>query len=298
MTWQDALTDFKLYLKIECGLTENSIINYEFDVKKLIAFVKDFQLDALPHTIEDKDVKAFVYSISKILNARSQARLISALKRFFDYMIYEGLRKDNPMALIEAPKMGQKLPEVLSVDEIDRLISAVDLSHPQGERNRAILETLYACGLRVSELTNLQISNLFFDEGFIKVHGKGRKERFIPINTRAMKFIDLYLEHFRYHQTAQPKETDILFLNRRGKRLTRAMVFTIIKDLAKVCDLKKNVSPHTFRHSFATHLLENGADLRAIQQMLGHESIITTEIYTHLDRTHLRQVMDNFHPLA
>lgn len=298
MTWQDALNDFKLYLKIECGLTENSIINYEFDVKKLIAFIDDFQLEVLPYNMKDQDVKAFVYSISKILNARSQARLISALKRFFDYLIYEGLRKDNPMALIEAPRLGQKLPEVLSVDEIDQLISAIDLSHPQGERNRAILETLYACGLRVSELTNLQISNLFFDEGFIKVHGKGRKDRFIPINTRAKKYINLYLEHFRYHQEAQPKESDILFLNRRGKRLTRAMVFTIIKGLVKACDFKKNVSPHTFRHSFATHLLENGADLRAIQQMLGHESIITTEIYTHLDKTHLRHVINNFHPLA
>ena len=298
MTWNDALHEFKFYLKVECGLTENSVINYEFDVKKLIGYVKEFDVDASPKSIQHEDIKSFIYSLSKLLNARSQARLISALKRFFDYLIYEGLREDNPMELIEAPKLGQKLPEVLSINEIDQLIEAIDLSHPQGERNRAILETLYACGLRVSELINLQLSNLFFEEGFIKVEGKGRKERFIPINKRAIKFINFYLEHYRYHQTPQPKETDILFLNRRGKRLTRAMIFTIIKRLAETINLKKNISPHTFRHSFATHLLENGADLRAIQQMLGHESIITTEIYTHLDKSHLRQVIDNFHPLS
>jgi len=298
MTWEDALTEFKFYLKVESGLTENSVVNYEFDLKKLMAYLKEFNIEAPPKQINHEDVKSFVYSVSKALNARSQARLISALRRFFDYLIYEGIRKDNPMELIEAPKLGQKLPEVLSIKEIDQLIGAIDLSHPQGERNRAMLETLYACGLRVSELINLQLSNLFFEEGFIKVHGKGRKDRFIPINRRAIKYINLYLEHYRNHQAPQPKETDILFLNRRGKRLTRAMVFTVIKNLAAAIHLKKNISPHTFRHSFATHLLENGADLRAIQQMLGHESIITTEIYTHLDKSHLRQVIDNYHPLA
>jgi len=298
MTWEDAQNEFKFYLKVECGLTDNSVVNYEFDLKKLRTYLKDFSIEVTPEAIDHEDLKAFVYAVSKVLNARSQARLISALRRFFDYLIYEGIRKDNPMELIEAPKLGRKLPEVLSVNEIDQLIGAIDLSHPQGERNRAILETLYACGLRVSELINLQLSNLFFEEGFIKVHGKGRKDRFVPINKRAIKFINFYLEHDRNHQTPQPKETDILFLNRRGKRLTRAMIFTIIKRLAETINLKKIISPHTFRHSFATHLLENGADLRAIQQMLGHESIITTEIYTHLDKSHLRQVIDKFHPLS
>ena len=298
MTWTDALNEFKFYLKVECGLTENSVINYEFDLKKLIAYSKESNEKLTPQNIQNDDITSFIYAVSKILNARSQARLISGLKRFFDYLIYEGIRQDNPMQLIEAPKLGQKLPEVLSTAEIDQLIEAIDLSHPQGERNRAILETLYACGLRVSELINLQLSNLFFEEGFIKVLGKGRKERFVPINKRAIKFINFYVEHYRNHQTPQPKDTDILFLNRRGKRLTRAMIFTIIKRLAENIQLKKNISPHTFRHSFATHLLENGADLRAIQQMLGHESIITTEIYTHLDKSHLRQVIDKFHPLS
>lgn len=298
MTWQQALNDFKLYLKIDCGLTENSILNYEFDIKKLMAYLKEFNSDSRPETIEEDELKSFVYAVSKILNARSQARLISGLKRFFDYLIFEKTRADNPMSLIESPKIGQKLPEVLSLSEIDKMIACIDLSHPQGERNRAIIETLYACGLRVSELTNLKLSDLFFEEGFIKVHGKGRKDRFVPINLSAVKFINLYIDSVRLHQKPKLGESDILFLNRRGHRLTRAMIFTMIKHLAKEANIKKNVSPHTFRHSFATHLLENGADLRAIQMMLGHESIITTEIYTHLDKTHLRDVIESFHPMA
>jgi len=298
MTWHQALDDFKLYLKIECGLTENSILNYEFDIKKLIQYLFEFNNQSDPESIEEEELKQFIYAVSKVLNARSQARLISGLKRFFDYLIFEKLRKDNPMALIEAPKIGQKLPEVLSMNEIDRMIGSIDLTHPQGERNRAIVELLYACGLRVSELTNLKISDLFFEEGFIKVHGKGRKDRFIPINENAIKYINIYKDQIRIHQKTQPGESDILFLNRRGRRLTRAMVFTITKQLAKEANISKTVSPHTFRHSFATHLLENGADLRAIQQMLGHESIITTEIYTHLDKSHLKTVIDRFHPLS
>ncbi len=298
MTWQHALDDFKMYLKIECGLSENSILNYEYDIKKLMAYLKEFEQDISPELIGEDQLKAFIYEISKLINARSQARLISGLKRFFDYLIFEDLRTSNPMAQIESPKIGQKLPEVISTTEIDQLIAGIDLSHPQGERNRAIIETLYACGLRVSELTNLKLSDLFFEEGFIKVHGKGSKDRFIPINSRAVKYINLYVDHIRSHQDAQSGETDILFLNRRGKRLSRAMIFTLVKQLAKISNLKKTISPHTFRHSFATHLLENGADLRAIQQMLGHESIITTEIYTHLDKTHLKGVIDKFHPLS
>jgi len=298
MTFQQALDDFKLYLKIECGLTENSILNYEFDIKKLMAYLKEFNVDTTPEGIDEEQLKTFIYAMSKVINARSQARLISGLKRFFDYLIFEDDRTSNPMALIESPKIGQKLPEVLSTAEIDKLIACIDLTHPQGERNRAIIETLYACGLRVSELTNLKLSDLFFDEGFIKVHGKGQKDRFVPINSDAINYINLYKNNIRNQQEPQVGETDILFLNRRGKRLTRAMIFTIIKDLAKSANLQKTISPHTFRHSFATHLLENGADLRAIQQMLGHESIITTEIYTHLDKTHLKSVIDKFHPMA
>lgn len=298
MTWTQAIDDFKMYLKLECGLSENSIINYEYDLKKLIAYLNDFEQDTSPVQIGQDQLKAFIYAISKLINARSQARLISGLKRFFDYLIFEDLRTSNPMTLIESPKIGQKLPEVLSTAQIDSLIACIDLSHPQGERNRAIIETLYACGLRVSELINLKLSDLFFEEGFIKVHGKGSKDRFIPINSSAIKYINLYKDHIRSHQDAKQGETDILFLNRRGKRLTRAMIFTIIKQLAKAVNLKKTISPHTFRHSFATHLLENGADLRAIQQMLGHESIITTEIYTHLDKTHLKNVIDKFHPMS
>ncbi|MGX1022939.1 site-specific tyrosine recombinase XerD [Psychroflexus sp. MBR-150] len=298
MTWHQALDDFKMYLKIECGLTANSVLNYEFDIKKLIRYLDEFNIKSSPETINEEELKTFIYAMSKVINARSQARLISGLKRFFNYLIFENQRADNPMALIESPKIGQKLPEVLSTAEIDKLISSIDLTHPQGERNRAIIETLYACGLRVSELTHLKLSDLFFDEGFIKVHGKGQKDRFVPINSSAIKYINLYKNDVRIHQEPKPGETDILFLNRRGKRLTRAMVFTIIKQLTKAINLQKTVSPHTFRHSFATHLLENGADLRAIQQMLGHESIITTEIYTHLDKTHLKNVIDKFHPMA
>lgn len=298
MTWNQALEDFKLYLKIECGLTENSIINYEYDIKKLINYITEFNISSKPESIDDEELKGFIYAVSKVLNTRSQARLISGLKRFFDYLIFEKFRQDNPMSLIESPKIGQKLPEVLSLKEIDKMIACIDLTHPQGERNRAIVETLYACGLRVSELTNLKLSDLFFEEGFIKVYGKGRKDRFIPVNASAVKYINLYINHVRVHQKTKPGESDIVFLNRRGKRLTRAMIFTMIKQLAKQANLTKTISPHTFRHSFATHLLENGADLRAIQQMLGHESIITTEIYTHLDKTHLKDIIESFHPMA
>jgi integrase/recombinase XerD len=230
------------------------------------------------------------------LNARSQARIISGLKSFFTWLIFEDYRQDNPMALIETPRTGRNLPDTLSVQDIDRLIAAIDLSTPEGERNRAMLETLYGCGLRVSELVALKISDLFFDEGFIKVTGKGDKQRFVPIGPQAERFIELYRNSIRNHLNIQKGFEDTLFLNRRGRQLTRAMVFTIIKELAKEINLKKNISPHTLRHSFATHLLENGADLRSIQLMLGHESITTTEIYVHLDRKHLTQVMESFHP--
>lgn len=249
-----------------------------------------------PVSISEEEVQQFIYSLAKKVNSRSQARTISGLRGFFNYLVFEDYRKTNPLELIESPKTGRKLPDTLSTEEIDALIAAIDLSKAEGERNRAILETLYGCGLRVSELIDLRLSDLFFAEGFIKVTGKGSKSRFVPIAKATQKYINLYREQIRIHQDIQKGHEDTLFLNRRGRKLTRAMIFTIIKQLSEASGLRKKISPHTFRHSFATHLLENGADLRAIQQMLGHESITTTEIYVHLDRSHLRKVMEEFHP--
>jgi len=249
-----------------------------------------------PITIDKEEILYFIHEVAKTITPRSQARLISGLKGLFNYLIFEGYRDDNPMDLIEAPKMGRKLPDTLSEDEIDQLINAIDLSKPQGERNRAILETLYGCGLRVTELVDLKLSDLFFDEGIILVTGKGNKQRFVPISKVNKKYINLYVDYIRKHQKIEEGHEDVLFLNRRGKQLTRAMVFEIIKQLAERIGLQKKVGPHTFRHSFATHLLQNGADLRAIQQMLGHESITTTEIYVHVDRKHLSHVLNEFHP--
>ncbi len=296
MKWKNAITDYKHYLKLERGLSQNSIVNYELDVLKLIRFLEATNNTSSPIIIDADTVKDFIYQIAKVVNERSQTRIISGLKSFFNYLIFEDYRDDNPMELIEAPKIGRKLPDTLSVTEIDNLSNAIDLSKPEGERNRAIIETLYGCGLRVSELTNLKISDLFFDEGFIKVTGKGDKQRFVPISPLTQKYIAIYKNEVRNHLNIHPEHSDTLFLNRRGKQLTRAMIFTIVKRLAEKIGLHKNISPHTFRHSFATHLLENGADLRAIQQMLGHESITTTEIYMHLDRTFLADVIEQYHP--
>lgn len=296
MKWQHALKDYKDYLKIERGLSLNSIDNYEFDIKKLIQYLEEHKISTSPIDISNEVVQPFIYEASKVLNPRSQSRLISGLRSFFSYLIFEDYRKTNPMDYIESPKIGRKLPDTLSIEDIDSLISAIDLSKPEGERNRAILETLYSCGLRVSELTNLKISDLFFEEGFIKVTGKGDKQRFVPIGLNTQKFINIYKKEVRSHILIVPEFKDTLFLNRRGKQLTRAMIFTIIKKLAEKINLKKTISPHTFRHSFATHLLENGADLRSIQLMLGHESITTTEIYMHVDRSHLKEVLTKFHP--
>lgn len=296
MKWQRTVQDYQHYLKIERGLSGNSIANYTLDVEKLILFLSDNELTADPINISKEIIQRFVYEIAKEVNPRSQARIISGLKSFFNYLIFEDYREDNPMDLIESPKTGRKLPDTLSVEEIDTLIKAIDLSSPQGERNRAMLETLYGCGLRVSELTSLRLSDLYFEEEFIKVTGKGDKQRFVPISPINRKYINIYRNEIRLHHTIQKGHEDILFLNRRGKQLTRAMVFTIIKQLAETIDLQKSISPHTFRHSFATHLLTNGADLRAIQQMLGHESITTTEVYVHVDRSHLAEVMNQYHP--
>lgn len=296
MNWNTYLKSYQSFLKIERGLSKNTIDNYTLDIEKLCLFLKQNALSVSPITISEEVIQQFIYSISKEVNARSQARIISGLKSFFSYLIFEDYRSDSPMELIEAPRLGRKLPDTLSVQDIDNLISAIDLSKPEGERNRAILETLYGCGLRVSELVTLKISDLFFDEGFINITGKGDKQRFVPISEVTQKYIIMYKDLIRSHLVIQKGHEDTLFLNRRGKQLTRAMIFTIIKDLAVAIHLNKVISPHTLRHSFATHLLENGADLRSIQLLLGHESITTTEIYVHLDRKHLTQIVNAYHP--
>lgn len=296
MPWSTYIKNFQSYLKIERGLSANTITNYTFDLERLCFFLEENRMNVSPLTINEEHIQDFIYAVSKEVNARTQARIISGLKSFFSYLIFEDLREETPMALIETPKLGRKLPDTLSVSEIDDLILAIDLSSNEGERNRAMLETLYSCGLRVSELVSLKISDLFFEEGFIKVRGKGSKERFVPINEDTQKYILTYKNEFRVHQKIQKGFEDTLFLNRRGRQLTRSMIFTIINRLADLIALNKKIGPHTFRHSFATHLLENGADLRSIQLMLGHESITTTEIYVHLDRKFLKQVLHNFHP--
>lgn len=292
MDWKEALLDYKTYLKLEKSLSENTLEAYLRDIKKLERFTS-----SLPLEIETSEVEEFLYQFAKDNYApRSQARLISSLKSFFGYLQLEDWRKDNPAELLETPKLGMKLPDTLSEEEIDKLIATIDLSLPEGERNRAILETLYGCGLRVSELTELKLSDLFFEDNFIRVIGKGNKQRLIPISNYTIKFLKIYLEEIRIHMTIQKGFEDYVFLNRRGKKLTRVMIFTIIKKLAEIAGIRKKISPHTFRHSFATHLLKNGADLRSIQMMLGHESITTTEIYTHLDDNSMRDAVLKFHP--
>ncbi len=296
MKWSNAITDYKNFLKIERGLSENTITNYVLDIKKLVIWLQENGINFSPISISEKEIQAFIYSTAKKVQPRTQSRIISGLRGFFNYLVFEEYRKTNPLELIESPEIGRKLPDTLSIAEIDTLINTIDLSKPQGERNRAILETLYGCGLRVSELINLKISDLFFEEGFIRVTGKGDKQRLVPISSTTVKYIEIYKNEIRNHQEIKPQALDTLFLNRRGNCLTRAMIFTIIRQLTEKAGIKKTISPHTFRHSFATHLLENGANLRAIQQMLGHESITTTEIYTHIDNTHLAEVINKFHP--
>ena len=296
MNWNNYIKSYQSYLRIERGLSKNTIENYTFDLERLCLFLDENTISISPIKIGEETIQQFIFSVSKEVNPRSQARIISGLKSFFSYLIFEDYRADNPMELIETPKTGRKLPDTLSVEEIDSLISAIDLSSNEGERNRAMLETLYGCGLRVSELVSLKISDLFFDEGFIKITGKGNKQRFVPIGNLTQKYIQIYRDYNRADLNIKKGHDDTLFLNRRGNQLTRAMIFTIIKDLATKIELNKSISPHTLRHSFATHLLENGADLRSIQLMLGHESITTTEIYVHLDRKFLTQVVNSFHP--
>ena len=296
MNWKQALTDYINYLKLERGLAANSIDSYRRDIRKLADFIEDSGADISPLKIDRNTLEAFIHSIAESLQPRSQARIISGLRGFFDYLVLEQYRKDNPMELIEAPKLGRKLPDTLSPEEMVVLISSVDRSTAEGERNRAILETLYGCGLRVSELLDLRLSDLFFEEGFMKVRGKGNKERFVPVGPVTRKYISLYRDEIRVHWRPGKGHEEVLFLNRYGRRLSRAMIFTIVKRQAELAGIRKKVSPHTFRHSFATHLLQNGADIRAIQQMLGHESITTTEVYMHVDRQHLSEVVNTYHP--
>ncbi|MDC7996186.1 site-specific tyrosine recombinase XerD [Altibacter sp. HG106] len=296
MKWSQMLQEYTQYLRMERGLSRNTIDNYTFDIEKLMDWLDAHDIQESPVAISENTLQEYLYACAKEISRSTQNRYLSSLRGFFSFLNFEGYRDTNPMELLEGPKLGRKLPDTLSTSEIDRLINTIDLSKPQGERNRAMLETLYGCGLRVSELVSLRISDLYFDEGFIQVLGKGNKQRLVPIGITTMKYINVYKNEARNHQTIPREFQDTLFLNRRGKGLTRAMIFTIVKRAAEKAGLEKNVSPHTFRHSFATHLLENGADLRAIQQMLGHESITTTEIYTHIDTSHLTKVLQQFHP--
>jgi len=296
MKWEHAIKDYQLFLKIERGLAKNSIDSYTRDIYKLQAYLEAHDISISPIKIDLEILQGFIYEISKIVKPTTQSRIISGLRNFFDYLIFEDYRDHNPTELLETPKIGRTLPETLSFSEINELINSIDLSLPQGERNRTIIETIYSCGLRVSELIHLKLSDLFFDEGFIRVLGKGNKERFTPINYDTQKYISFYIKDIRSHINPQKGYEDTLFLNRRGKSLTRQMIFMIIKALSIKINLNKKIGPHTLRHSFATHLLEGGADLRAIQQMLGHESITTTEIYVHLDKTYLKNIVEKYHP--
>ena len=294
-SWNRYIKEFVSYLKIEKGLAENSIFAYQNDVAKLHDF--SLSIDKNAEQISYNDLKLFIAALYDLgLSARTQARIISGIKQFYGYLLLENYITVDPSELLDQPKIGRKLPEVLTIEEIDRLIDALDMSKNESHRNKAIIETLYSCGLRVSELVNLRFSDLFFEEGFIRVIGKGNKERLVPVSASVEKEISIYNDHIRRHQNIKKGDENVVFLNRRGGKLTRVMIFTIIKDLAERISLQKTISPHTFRHSFATHLLEGGANLRAIQEMLGHESITTTEIYTHLDQRYLKEAILSFHP--
>lgn len=296
MKWERHIADYSTYLKLERNMSLNTVKAYMRDLKKIEQWLVNNELIVNPISITTGILQDYNHYIANEVKPATQARTISTLKGFFNYLQMERYREDNPMELIDAPQLGRKLPDTLSTKEIDLLINTIDRSTAHGERNRAILETLYACGLRVSELTSLKISDLFFEEGMILVTGKGDKQRYVPIGNHTIKIITDYIDLIRSHVEIKPEHTDTLFLNRRGAGLTRAMIFTIIKDLKITAGIKKKISPHTFRHSFATHLLENGADLRSIQMMLGHESITTTEIYVHVDRTYLKEVLEKYHP--
>jgi len=297
MDWDLEIKEFKIYLGLEKSLSKNTIEAYINDVIKLKQYLDLTQKDISPEKIKLKDLRDFLIWLNDMgIGARSQARIISGLKSFYKFLILDDRISEDPTELLESPKIGRKLPVVLNIEEINEIIQQIDLSTETGHRNRAIIETLYSCGLRVSELVELKLTNLYFNEGFIKVIGKGDKERLVPISNKAIDEIKNYLSYYRNFLQVDKSAENYVFLNRRGKKLTRVMIFTIIKDLALKAQIKKNISPHTFRHSFATHLVEGGADLRAVQEMLGHESILTTEIYTHLDREYLRDNILRFHP--
>jgi integrase/recombinase XerD len=295
--WEAYKKGFKAYLQLEKSLSENSVEAYLHDVELLTQYMQTINDLKTPDTLELKDLQQFVKYIAELgMSAGSQARIISGLRQFYKFCSLEQISKTDPTILLDAPKLKRKLPDTLSYDEIESIMNQIDLSKPEGGRNKAILETMYSCGLRVSEVVNLKISQLYLDVGFIRVIGKGDKERLVPIGSSAVKYINIYKDNIRSHIQPQKDKEDILFLSRRGAELTRVMIFLIIKELALKAGIQKNISPHTFRHSFATHLVEGGADLRAVQQMLGHESITTTEIYTHLDREYLRKTLEQYHP--
>lgn len=296
MQWANALKDYQIYLLLERGLSENSISSYTYDIQGFIDYIETYSPQLTITNCQKADTQAYIYHLAKNINARSQSRQISGLKSFFNFLIFEGYREDSPMDLIDTPKIGRKLPAVLGIKEIDRLLTAIDLSHAQGYRNLTILETLYGSGLRVSELINLKISDLHFDENLLLITGKGNKQRLVPLGGVCKQKLKVYLEEVRIHVPVKKEYQDIVFLNQHGRQLTRAMIFTIVRQTAANAGMEKKISPHTFRHSFATHLLENGADLRSIQLMMGHENITTTEVYMHLDTEHLSKSLQAFHP--
>ncbi len=297
MDWKSSISGFRSYLQLERSMSVHSVDAYIRDIRKLAEYLTLHEPDVNPAQLHHEHLHRFIIYINDLgLGDRSQARILSGIRAFYKYLLIENIVNDDPTELVDAPKLGRKIPDVLSIDEINHLLSHIDLSHETGHRNRAMLETLYACGLRVSELITLKLSNFFIEEEFVKVIGKNNKERIVPIGEEAIKQNLYYIEHYRSHQDIKNGYEDYLYLNRRGKGLTRVMVFTIIKNLKEKAGISKKVSPHTFRHSFATHLVEGGADLRAVQEMLGHESIITTEIYTHIDREYLRDTILRFHP--
>ncbi|HPB05082.1 MAG TPA: site-specific tyrosine recombinase XerD [Prolixibacteraceae bacterium] len=297
MKWDDSIKGFEEYLRLEKGLSGNSINAYINDITKLLEFIKSNFKGITPQKVRLNHLKSFIeYLNERGVSPRTQARTISGIKSYFKFLLIEESINSDPTSLLEAPRIGRKLPDVLSLEEIDSLINAIDVEKPEGQRNRAILETLYSCGLRVSELVSLKISDLFLEQGYVKIKGKGEKERLVPISPRAIAEIKKYVETYRKTLKIASNAKDILFLNRRGQMLSRVMIFTVIKNLAEAINLNKKISPHTFRHSFATHLIEGGADLRSVQEMLGHESILTTEIYTHLNKEYLKDTINRFHP--
>lgn len=295
MELDKSIKDFKSYLKIERSLSINSVDAYVRDIYKYAEYIKTNNISVLKTNLED--IRGFIKEINKIgISARSQARFISSIKSFYKFLLIEGFISNSPAELLASPKIGVKIPTVLSIDEVNKLIKSIDLSSKHGERNRAIIETIYACGLRVTELINLKISNIFFKDNFLKIIGKGNKERLCPIANKTLSYLKIYIDEIRNHSIIKEKDSDIVFLNNRGSKLSRVMIFLLLKKYAEIAGIKKNISPHTLRHSFATHLIDGGADLRAIQEMLGHQSITTTEIYTHLDKEYLRSNIISYHP--